>query len=155
MKRRLSSSQTFFTKIIFPALWITSLGFGTILMFFAGGEWADVPLKLIFLFMFIAGSAFIYWSCIQLKVVSVDDNFLYVSNYIKEIQIPLSEIYNVTENRWINIHPVTINLKSSSEFGDEIVFMPRVKFFAFFKSHPVVAELKELVRSKNLATEFI
>ena len=87
-----------------------------------------------------------------MKRVSVDDNFLYVSNYLKEIAIPLSDIHDVAENRWVNIHPVTIRLKASSEFGDKIVFMPTARFFALFSSHPVVSELKELARSKSMGS---
>src|ERR1700749_941083 len=149
MRRKLSSLQTVLMKVIFPALWISLFGFGTLTMFVGGFQGADASLKWIFLFAWVAGSAFIYWSCIRLKEVSADDNFLYVSNYLKEISIPLSEVYDVTENVWINIHPVTIHLKSPSEFGAKIVFMPEARFFAFFSSHPVVDELKELARSKN------
>jgi len=65
-----------------------------------------------------------------------------------QIAIPLSEIYDVTENVCVNIHPVTIHLRSPSEFGDKIVFMPTTRFFAFFSPHPVVNELKELARSR-------
>jgi hypothetical protein len=82
-------------------------------------------------------------------MVRVDDNFLYVSNYLKEITIPLSQIYDVTENLWINIHPVTIHLKTPSEFGDKIKFMPTVRYFAWFQSHPIVEELKELSAAKQ------
>lgn len=142
-------------KVIFPALWIPMWGFGTLTMFLGRSQGAGDPPTLIFLFAWVAGTAFIYWSCIRLKKVSADDNFLYVSNYLKEIYIPLSEIYDVTENVWLNIHPVTIHLKSPSEFGDKIVFMPQIRFFAFFSSHPVVDELKELARSKDMASRFI
>jgi len=128
---------------------------GHLLMFLGGSETPEQPPKWIFLFFWFAGSAFIYWSCIRLKEVSVDDHFLYVSNYLKEIIIPLSEIYDVTENVWVNIHPVTIRLKSPSEFGDKIVFMPTVRFFAMFSSHPVVSELKELARSKHMGAKFV
>jgi len=128
---------------------------GTLGMFLGGFEGPDLPPKLLFLFFWLGGSAFIYWSCIRLKEVSVDDDFLYVSNYLKEIVIPLSEIYDVTENVWVNIHPVTIRLKTPSEFGEKIVFMPTVRFFALFSSHPVVTELKELARSKSMAARFI
>ncbi len=96
-------------------------------MFFGLFEGTDEPPKWAFLFAWAAGAAFIYWSCIRLKEVSVDENFLYVSNYMKEVSIPLSEIYDVTENVWLNIHPVTIHLKSPSEFGDKIIFMPKVR----------------------------
>jgi hypothetical protein len=140
-------------KVIFPVIWITMWGIGTAAMFFAE-EGKNAPPKFIFLLFWILGIAFIYWTCMRLMAVSVDDNFLYVSNYFKEISIPLSNIYDVTENRWINIHPVTIHLKSPSEFGDKIIFMPKVRVFSFFSSHPVVAELKELARVKSMEARF-
>ena len=148
MRRRLSSLQTFLNKIVFPAIWIPVWGFAALAMFFGRVEGPEPPLKWIFLVAWIVGCAVIYWTCIRLKEVSVDDNFLYVSNYLKEIAIPLSEIRDVTENKWINLHPVTIHLKSPTEFGDKIVFMPTVRYFAFFSSHPVVNELKELARTR-------
>lgn len=156
LRRRLSSLQTVLMKVVFPAIWIPLWGSGTLMMFFGvleGG--GGTALKWVFLFVWVAGSAFIYWSCIRLKEVSVDDNFLYVSNYLKEVSIPLSEIYDVTENKWLNIHPVTIHLKSPSEFGDKIIFMPKARFFAFFDlNHPVVNELKKLARSKKYGAGF-
>ena len=138
-------------KFIFPAVWIPLFGFGTLSMFLDAFEGPAPPPKWIFLFAWVAGSVFIWWSCVRLKAVSVDDNFLYVSNYLKETAISLSDIHDVAENRWVNIHPVTIQLKASSEFGDKIVFMPTARSFAFFSSHPVVSELKELARSKRMA----
>jgi hypothetical protein len=146
--------QTVLMKIIFPAFWIPLWGFFVLIMFVGPLEGAATPSKWLFLFVWVAGSGFTYWSCIRLKEVSVDDDFPYVSNYLKEVSIPLSEIYDVTDNLWINIHPVTIHLKSPSEFGDKIVFMPTVRFFGR-GSHPVVNELKELAGSKNITTGFI
>jgi hypothetical protein len=141
-------------KVIFPALWIPLFGLGALTAFFGGFKGADENFRWMFLFAWVAGSAFIYWSCVRLKEVSVDDDYLYVSNYIKEARIPLSEIYDVTENVWLNIHPVTIHLKSPSGFGDRVIFMPRVRFFSFFSSHPVVAELKALAESKKTLPRF-
>lgn len=149
MKQRLSSLQTFLMKIILPIIWITSFGIGVINSFTGKDMGSDMPPKTTFLIFWILGIAFLYWICIRLKTVSVDENFLYVSNYIKEISIPLNDIYNVTENRWINIHPVTLHLKKASEFGDKIIFMPKIRLFAFFRSHPVVEELKEMVKNSE------
>ena len=154
MKCRLSSLQTVLMKIVFPVIWIPVWGFGTLMMFLSSSENADASVKWIFLIGWASGCVFIFWSCIGLKEVSVDDNFLYVSNFLKEISIPLSEIYDVTENVWLNSHPVTIHLTSLTEFGDKIVFMPKTRFFTFFSSHPVVNELKELARSKHTTARF-
>src|SRR5215204_3382615 len=130
MKRRLSSLQTPLTKIVFPALWIPLFGWGTLTMFLGGFKDAGDNFKWLFLFGWLTGSAFIYWSCVRLKEVSVDDDYLHVSNYLKKARIPLSQIYDVTENVWLNLHPVTIHLKSPSEFGDRIVFMPPGRIFS-------------------------
>jgi len=52
----------------------------------------------------------------------------------------------VTENFWLNVHPVTLHLKNPSEFGRKIVFMPACRFFnSWWISHPVVGELNKLI----------
>jgi hypothetical protein len=154
MRRRLSSLQTFFVKFVFPAIWITGWTVATVAMFFANFKGADESPKWFFLFILIVGVFMFYWTCMRLKLVHVDDDYLYVSNYLKEISIPLSDIYDVTENVWINSHPVTIHLLSPSAFGDKIVFMPPVRFFTFFSAHPVVEELKALANSKAKTAKF-
>ena len=133
-------------KFVLPGVWIPFFGAPTIGMFVLTDEGLESPSAWILLLVWIAGSAFFLWDSFRLKAVSVDENLLYVSNYLKEIAIPLSHIYDVTENVWLNTHPVTIHLKSPSEFGGRIVFMPKTRFL-FFSSHPVVKELKQLAKS--------
>ena len=145
MRRKLSSQMTFLLKFIFPVIWVPFFGLSTFWIVIVGLQDTQVLLPALgFVFAWIAGSAFLYWSCIRLKEVSVNDRQLYVSNYRKEITIPLTEISDVTENVWLNIHPVTIHLSSPSEFGSKIVFMPTYRYFVFFGSHPVVDELKKI-----------
>lgn len=146
--RTISSKMTFWTKVIVPFIWIS--GFGVVALSFWLGlmhgknnELPPEPVKYIFSAFWIVGSAFFLWICSGLKCVRLDDKYLYVSNYLLEISIPLADIKEVTENRWINIHPVTIHLRSNSVFGDAIKFMP-TRRFALWSSHPVVAELKQL-----------
>jgi hypothetical protein len=99
-----------------------------------------------FLAGWIAGTIFIYWGCVRLKRVRINDSAIYVSNYLKEIRIPFDAVASVTEIRWINIHPVTIHLRSATEFGDRITFMPKIRIFNW-RSHPVVEELRELAHA--------
>jgi hypothetical protein len=135
-------------KFVFPTVWISLFGLGTIGLFLgvfhdrdnaAATEW----MKWQFLAMWIVGSGFIWWGCARLKKVRTDGSAIYVSNYLKEVRIPLEAIRSVTENRWINIHPVTIHFRYVTPFGNRIVFMPTVRFFSW-RSHPVVSELREL-----------
>ena len=151
MRKELSSPLTLFYKF-FPAFWIPFFGLGTFgLLFgvFQGKDGSPPPdsFKLLFLTLWIGGSIFSYLTCAALKQVSIDERFLYVSNYIKEISIPLDEIVEVTENRWLNIHPVTAHLKRSTVFGNKITFMPTMRFFNW-SSHPVVNELKSIAEEQ-------
>jgi hypothetical protein len=129
-------------------MWIGGLGLATVLLFLKDHDAAGKPLpehlRWIFLFAWIGGGGFIWWGYGRLKRVRVDGTSLYISNYRKEITVPLREIRMVSENRWINIHPVTIEFWVGTAFGQRIVFMPQAQTFAFFGSHPVVAELRRL-----------
>jgi hypothetical protein len=149
--RTLSSAQTFWMKFVFPTIWISMFGLGTLALFlgaFRGPDNSPPPddQKWGFLAASVAGTIFVYWGCARLKRVRIEDSAIYVSNYLKEIRIPFDAVADVTENCWINIHPVTIHLRSASEFGDRITFMPKVRIFSW-RSHPVVAELRELAHA--------
>jgi len=149
MRHVLSSRQTPFIKFVVPVLWIGCFAGITICLFLfpaacrdESGAPAPAGMKYWFLLLTIVGTFFIYRSCMRLKRVAIDDTSLYVSNYRTEIVVPLRDIERVTENRWENIHPVTIHLHSDTEFGNQIVFMPHRRWWAWWSSHPVVAELR-------------
>ena len=90
---------------------------------------------------------FIYWWCARLMRVVMTDRELRISNYLREIVVPLSDVDQVTENRWVNGHPVTVQFVRRTDFGHRIVFMPRVRPFALFSSHPIVAELRAAIET--------
>src|SRR5712692_151442 len=130
--RTLSSSQTFIMKALFPPLWIGGFTLATLRLFIAPGIWhdesggpVDPQLKWFFLFASVVGGLFMWWSCIRLKRVRMDERALYISNYSTEIVVPLANVAEVSENRWVNIHPVTITFHSDTEFGPRVVFMPK------------------------------
>lgn len=153
LPRTLSSAQTFPLKVVFPTLWIGALVAITLSLFLTPAAWRgpdgrppDPALRWVLLFATVAGSAFIWWACIRLKRIRMDDKALYISNYSKEIVVPLANVAEVTENRWLNIHPVTIAFHSDTEFGARVVFMPKARWFAFWSSHAVVDEIQAAVR---------
>lgn len=146
----LSSRLTFFTKIVFPTMWIGGFGAGTIVMWIG-----KVPseVKWSFLAIFAVGSLFILFYCARLKRVRVDGKMLYVSNYLKEIAVPLSVITHISENWLHNFHPVTLSFGRTTEFGNKIAFMPKIRMMPLWRSHPVVDEIKRMVERATLAGE--
>ncbi len=147
--RLLSSHQTFIMKVLFPILWIGGFAAATVSLFLFPDSWhgtaggaSVVQRRWTALIITIAGGLFVWWTCARLKRVRMDDRALYISNYAKEIVVPLANVAEVTENRWINIHPVTITFHSDTAFGSQIVFMPKTRWFAFWSSHPVVDEIR-------------
>ena len=146
--RTLSSAQTFVMKFVFPVIWIGAFTVATLSLFLSPNSWhgadgapPDPELKWFFLFAMLAGTAFIWWACVRLKRVRIDARALYISNYSTEMVVPLTNVAEVTENRWVNIHPVSIRFHSATEFGSQVTFMPKSRWFAFWSSHPVVDEI--------------
>lgn len=142
MKRELSSKQTFLLKIILPII----IGIICILMlvFIAVNIRTNEILPLLIVPIFLAAGIYVMSrTTMRYKKVAIDNEFLYVSNYRKEIKIPLSTISDVTEIKWIRTRPITIYLKNESEFGRKIIFTPKMNGFRVFADNPIVAELKE------------
>ena len=143
MKRELSSKQTFLLKIILPI--IIGINFVLMLVMIAVNIRTNAILPLLIVPIFLATGIYVMFrTTMRYKKVSVDDEFLYVSNYRKEIKVPLSNIADVTEIKWIRTRPITIHLQNDSEFGRKIVFTPKMNGFRVFADNPIVAELKEL-----------
>jgi hypothetical protein len=152
-QRTLSSAQTYAMKFVFPPIFIASFGGVIMAMFlgaFRGRGNTDPPeaVKFLLLAAWVAGATFSFRLFAPLKRVRADESAIFVSNYRDEIRIPFGEIAAVTENRWINIHPVTIQLRSATAFGNRIVFMPKARLFGW-TTHPVVTELRALAQDKG------
>lgn len=150
----ISSSKTFLMKVIFPTIWISIFGMGTALLWFGGlhGKGGQLPppeMKWVFLAVWLIGSTVILRLCGTLKKVSLGDGVIVVSNYRKEIRIPAGEILDVTENPWINIRPVTIRLRRTTEFGDTVVFMPKTQLGWPWREHAVLEELRKAARGEG------
>ena len=142
-RRKISSDWTAFYSIVFPTIWIILFGGISLSM-----GW---PHGLIIAPVMIFGLLIWYVLSGRLRVVHVDDKFFYISNYRRHIRVPLSDVSKITENVLINIHPVTLHLSTPSPFGTRIRFMPQIWRVFFFASHPIVAELTELVAQAKAA----
>ncbi|MBK8391993.1 MAG: hypothetical protein IPL23_23145 [Saprospiraceae bacterium] len=137
MKKRLSTSMTFFWKYIFSSIWLGGFGMGTIAAIYTlGTEGLPYLIGLIF------GFALIYYGCLRAKIVYIDDHYLYVSNFRTNIQIPLENIKNVSDNVMFSPRPIFIEFKNETEFGKKIMFIGYTKMFLFFSTHPAVQEVQ-------------
>jgi hypothetical protein len=147
-RRSVSSAQTFLLKFIFPLFWISGFGSGTLGLWFGAfdGSHRTAPpeMKWVFLFAWIAGSTLIGWFAVRIKRVAMDRDNLYISNYFREFAVPYGQVMEVSENRWVSGHPVTLKLRTESEFGRAITFLPRARMFGFFSAHPIVGEIRAL-----------
>lgn len=150
-KKTISSDLTFFYKFIFTIAWIGGFGYGTFGSLLSQHDDS-------ILVVWLLGSLFLYWGCARLKYIAIDKNNIYISNFIRTIKVPLHEIDKISENAFINIHPVWISFKTTTRFGRKIMFMPKFIFRVLpFCSHPVVKELCELAKDAdnrvNMANE--
>ena len=143
----LSSRMTFFTKVVMPLAWISIFGAGTVAVWIIDGT--PVQMRYAFLLAFLAGTTSFWFFAMPLKQVRVDGGNLYISNFREEISVPLSAVTGVSENRWINIHPVTIHLRTETAFGNKIVFMPKQRLAFGWTSHPVVNEIRQMAAAAS------
>jgi hypothetical protein len=147
-RRTLSSGQTFFVKFFGPAL-IVPLGAYLVYLTARSSVELDtmrggIAIWTVPWLAVIGGFLFNLWWGFALKRVAIDGDSILISNYSREVRLPLSAIIDVRENRWIKLHPVTIVFDRETPWGSNIKFMPRLRWFAFsWMSHPVVTELRD------------
>lgn len=137
LPRKLSSNLTFVKKVVVP-IWI--LGFlalfdGWVLTQFITAilapDYARNPPPIGAIIFYLSVSilivAWICWSLIPLKVVSIDDESIYVDNYWRQFRVPLTEVTDVYERPFDREHPTVIRLQRDHGFGRKIVFLPKSK----------------------------
>jgi hypothetical protein len=83
----------------------------------------------------------------------MDAEALIISNYFREIRVPLSDMEKVSEDRGLRqVNRVTITFRHDTSFGRRIVFMPPFSWanagwiFSRGKQDPIVRELRALIR---------
>jgi predicted membrane protein len=150
MRRKLSSRQTALAKFVIPAA-IFAAAAALLTIFFAVPLLSGEPFTLggALISLVVAG-VLIRWGCayVPLKVVSLDGRHLLVSNYRKEIAVPLSEVKQVAEVKQFEQKLIVLSLKRPTEFGREIKFLPRAQP-RLWKEHSVVGELRGLIESRG------
>jgi hypothetical protein len=151
MRRKLSSRQTALAKFAIPAT-IYAAAAALLIIFFAVPLLSEEPFSSggALISLVVAG-VLIRWGSayVPLKAVSLDGRHLLVSNYRKEIAVPLSEVEQVAEVKQFEQKLVVLSLKRPTEFGREIKFLPRAQP-RLWKEHSVVGELRGLMESRGI-----
>ena len=93
-----------------------------------------------------------FWTMLgRLKRVRFDGTQLWVSNWRREIVIPVGDILEVDQQKWLSTSPVTITLASRSDFGESIHYMPPFSV-GMWGEDPEVAMLREAAIASRAAS---
>jgi hypothetical protein len=140
----ISSSFGFFYKYIFCTLWYFVGGISIIFLLIYSNT---NPFIYFFLGGWIIMSILFYFTASKLKRITISGNNLHISNYKKEVHVNITDIDSITEHKYWNPEFITIAFKKPNEFGDKIIFMPKIRIFRS-KTHPAVEELKKIIGKK-------
>ncbi len=148
MRKRISSSLTYFYKRVFPALWI--IGFGVLAAWLWFGNFAHQAsqtggLRWFTLLAWCGGTGFLVWYSRTLKEVWLYQGRLLVSDYDNEEWVPLGQVEEVKETRLWNPKLIKLRLRRAGKWGDQIVFIAPLRFHFVFMDHPLAGELRILV----------
>jgi hypothetical protein len=92
---------------------------------------------------FIAAALGFGWGAFTLKKVVLTDNGIRVSNYLKNIVIPLSMIESIDQDGGINSALVVIRLRADLGMGRAIRFFPIIESGSIFSENSIVGELRQ------------
>lgn len=144
--RTISTSLTFVQKVLspifFPLIWV---------VFWWLGYWSNYTqiFGLFAITAFIGSVGWYYLVGWSTKIVRIDDNNLYVSNFRREITIPIADIESVSDLVFSEPRRVTIKLRRPSEFGSTIVFLAKYRWYSGLDALPIVDELNRLAAGKR------
>ena len=146
MAERLSSASTFLFKFVFTTVWPAGFALGSLLAY-TRPQLRAQGTHIQFLLILVVGGLILWKFCAGLKRVDVDGDALVLSNYRRQIRVPLTEIAGVHQNRLLSIRPITVTFKHPTEFGRSIAFMPPFTF-NIVSEDPIAGRLRELAVGK-------
>lgn len=142
----ISSSATVFLKYFLPTIW--AIFFGTLLLVFVFAEnlrtetSAPTSSKITFSIIFVVVLITLVFTVFRLKRVELDNEFVYITNYIKIFRYPFAAIESIKTSSFGVATVYTIELKEAGHFGKKVTFLASKKRLAAFKAaEPEAAEL--------------
>jgi len=139
---KISTEYTFFLKMILPTIY-----FGIIAVIF---YWMlsneEYKASGAVVFMAIVGGFVMYKLFIKLKSVSIDKEYFYISNYIKTIKIPISDLMEVDDRSYPGSYkPISLYFIGENEFNNPITFLPEFESPTSPSKIPLAEKLKRLI----------
>lgn len=131
MRRNLSSALTFFYKVVCLVVWM-GLGLYALIGLLFRLDAPETYKTLLMLFIiWPIGLGLLWWTNLPLKKVEIEGDVLRVSNYLKTIEVRLSNIVLAKEIIGGGNLPrcrVKLELNIDTEFGKNIFFVPNLGF---------------------------
>jgi hypothetical protein len=125
--QRISSNATLPLKIFLPTFWIVFFGLFTVAICLTDrvtfGGFSTTYLKAGFVLFFLAGTALLGFTVMQLKRVELDNEYLYASNYFKTYRYPFNNVEKLTERDLGLMHMIQVQLKTAGHFGYKFPFL--------------------------------
>ncbi|MEX2230577.1 MAG: hypothetical protein WD824_00345 [Cyclobacteriaceae bacterium] len=145
MRKQLSSKLTFIYKFVIPPIWILTLLGLSIFIIIDSQEW----LALLMLLMI-----FIMIPFINLKRVSYDDEYLYISNWFTEKKFDLWKLKKINEGEMTGLDPFfQLEIVDKDNELVKFDFMPRfneaTKYLLSRKLSGRLLELKQKIYSQS------
>lgn len=140
-----SSRWTLALKLLLPTFWFCFMGGCTIVLFFIsldniGEPFTPMSARLIML-SFVLSTAGIYYLVFSpIKWVAMDEEKLYVSNFMKSFEYTYDSIARVEEHKMLLWNKVSIHFHQSGQFGEKIVFFGSYYWHYYLKKHPEILQ---------------
>jgi hypothetical protein len=151
--RVISAGHTPLVKWGFPGL-ILLQGIGWVLGWMRVLQ-ADEPVApVVILYAVVCAALFPWgaWACLGLKRVALTDSELRISNFRREIVVPLRDVTSVGRTV-LGMNAIVIDFARDTDFGRRIKFLPKRMFFRFTWTHPLVDRLRDAVAAAKAATK--
>jgi uncharacterized membrane protein len=153
--RRISAGDTAFAKFFVSAVFLGFVVALTVLLISATKRLVSRPddltgivFDIIRALAGIGMGLMVVWLCARLKRVALSDTSLHVSNFAREIVVPLSDVESVDQVSGI-AYRVVVRFARATPFGRQINFSPIG--LREVRPHPILAELRTAVTGAKSA----
>lgn len=139
----ISTNATLFLKFAIPIVWMVFFGsfmIGAWLVEATPETGPSMPLRIGLTLFFFVGVAFFYWTCLRLKRIEVDNEFVYVTNYFKTFRYPWHNVEKIEEKDFLFFRTVYFYFKTPGQFGQKVYCVASQKRLnEFIQTYPEVA----------------